>query len=233
MVNLLLVLPFILNPIWIWLSVRPNSSERTIEINLNPKNNNPWSSKNAPCWHTNTCPVNEHAEEQQRQLHPPRGLKGHRSGPVRGCGPVRSGDGEPARDEGSRIRLIQTGQTGVGWCLGCVSVLDAVRIGTSLILHLNADSLSSAAPPLPHPFPARSDSQRNRCFEMVLCIDSVEPIRNAFVNRDCYERTFHNLCELVENTIKTAVFNKKVEKCINKYKICNRIELEKLTNIFF
>lgn len=40
------------------------------------------------------------------------------TGPVRGCGPVRSGDGEPARDEGSRIRLIQTGQTGVGWCFG-------------------------------------------------------------------------------------------------------------------
>lgn len=81
MVNLLLVLPFNLNPIWISLSVRPNSSERTIAMNLNPKNNNPRFSKNAPCWHTNTCPVNEHAEEQQRTLHPPRGLKGHRSGP--------------------------------------------------------------------------------------------------------------------------------------------------------
>ncbi len=122
--------------------------------------------------------------------------------PVRsgGCGPVRSGDGEPARDEGSRIRLIQTG---VGWCLGCVSVLDAVRIGTSSILHLSADSLSSATPPLPRPFPARSDSQRNRCFETVLCFGSVEPIRNAFVNLDCYERTwFHNLCDLVEHIIK-------------------------------
>ncbi len=86
-VNLLLVN---LNPIWISLSVRPNSSERTIEMDLNTKNNNPWCSENAPCRHTNTCPVNEHAEEQQRQLHPPRGLKGHRSGPggVDRCGPA-------------------------------------------------------------------------------------------------------------------------------------------------
>ncbi len=55
----------------------------------------------------------------------------------------------------------------------------------------------------PSSLPSEADSQRNRCFETVLCFGSVEPIRNAFVNLDCYERTwFHNLCDLVEHIIK-------------------------------
>lgn len=134
MVNLLLVIQFNLNPIWIQLTVRPNSSKRTIETSLNPKNNNTWISENARyCTQTHVRWMNEHAEEDNRDSCAHL-VVWKDTGPVRGCGPVRSSDGEPARDEGSRwIRLIQTGRTGV-WimfglrvCAGCCQDRDQLN----------------------------------------------------------------------------------------------------------
>lgn len=96
--------------------------------------------------------MNEHAEEQRRQLHPPRGLKGHRSGPVREVWVDRSGP-EMQSQPGMREQVNQADSDGMDRCVWmmfelcvCVCVLDAVRIGTSLILHLNA-LLGHSTPP--------------------------------------------------------------------------------------
>lgn len=91
MVNLLLVLQFNLNPIWILLTVRPNSSERTIEMCLNTKNNNTWISENARyCKQTHVQWMNEHAEETTETAAPTSWFERTpvRSGGVDRCGPA-------------------------------------------------------------------------------------------------------------------------------------------------
>jgi len=112
-----------------------------------------------------------------------------RSGSRDVCGPVRSRDGEPARGWRSRwTGLIRTGGISVcGWCLGCVCVLDAVRIGTSLILHLNAL--------LGHPSLIAPQWCPNHFFERVLCTDSFEPIRSA----DLFHRLWWRVLTVIVN----------------------------------
>jgi len=154
-------------------SVCPNSGERerTMEMNLNPLK-----------YTESLKMVHKHMSNEWTSTQKNNGdscthlVVWKDTGPVRFArcgwtGPVQRWRASPGW-RSRWTRLIRTGGTSVcGWCLGCVCVLDAVRIGTSLILHLNAL--------LGHPSLIAPQWCPNLYFERVLCTDSVEPIRSA------------------------------------------------------
>jgi len=101
--------------------------------------------------------MNEHAEEQRRQLHPPRGLNGHRSGPVREVWVDRSGP-EMESQPGMKEQVNQADSDGGDkcvWmmfgmcvCAGCCQDRD----------QFNPPSERSPRPPLPHRSSVMSES---------------------------------------------------------------------------